>query len=227
MSILEDNNEDYWIPLADIMTALMIIFMLISVSFMLKVVHRESKIRALYQQTIKHKELPSAPPQQKIAEQLQTSLGNNLHIWNASFESKSLTIRFNAESVMFATGKSELTPEFKQKLTEFLPLYMQAIRLHISNIAAINIEGYSSSGWKNLSEADAYFSNMELSQQRATSVLHYLYQLQSVNSSPESLESIRKYFTANGYSSSHIIFNPDGSENRSQSQRVEFKIILK
>lgn len=227
MSILEDNNEDYWIPLADIMTGLMIIFMLISVSFMLKVAHREAKIRSYYQQTTNQKVSSAQPAKQQIAEGLQKKLGRYLTAWNASFESKTLTLRFNAESVMFATGKSELTPTFKEKLTIFFPLYLETIVQHKNSIATVNIDGYSSSGWRNLSESLAYFSNMELSQKRATSVLYYLYQNQAINADPAILLFLRKYFTANGYSSSHIIFNPDGSENSLQSQRVEFKIILK
>lgn len=227
MSILEDNNEDHWIPLADIMTGLMIIFMLISVSFMLKVSHREAKIRSYYQQTNRQKINTPQATEQQIAALLQKNLESHLTDWGASFESRTLTLRFNAESVMFATGKSELTQEFQERLAIFFPLYMQSISPFINNIAAINIDGYSSSGWKNLNEADAYFSNMELSQRRSASVLHYLYQTQATNTTPEVLQFIRKYFTANGYSSSHVVFNPNGSENHSQSQRVEFKIILK
>jgi outer membrane protein OmpA-like peptidoglycan-associated protein len=37
---------------------------------------------------------------------------------------------------------------------------------------------------------------------------------------------IRDYVTANGLSSSHLIYNKDGTENIEASQRVEFKIDL-
>lgn len=219
MSFLEENNDDHWIPLADIMTGLMIIFMLISVSFMLKMLHKETRL---------HNEVKNNTTaikvQDRLAKQLQKDLGNNFSSWNAIFESKTLTIKFSAESVMFATGKSNLTHEFKKILQQFLPAYLASIHSYINSIAAIDIDGYASSNWSNASLESAYFYNMKLSQQRSINVLHYLHQ--SI-SNEQQLKFMRQYFTANGYSSSHIIFNNDGSENNLQSQRVEFKIILK
>lgn len=219
MSFFEENNDDHWIPLADIMTGLMIIFMLISVSFMLKMIHKETRLH----NEVKNNTM-AIKVQDRLAKQLQKDLGNNFSSWNAIFESKTLTIKFSAESVMFATGKSDLTHEFEKILQQFLPAYLASIHSYISSIAAIDIDGYASSNWGKASLESAYFYNMKLSQQRSINVLHYLHQNIS---NEQQLKFMRQYFTANGYSSSHIIFNNDGSENNLQSQRVEFKIILK
>ena len=70
---------------------------------------------------------------------------------------------------------------------------------------------------------EAYFQNMELSQGRTRSTLRFLLKLPDVQ---KDLGWLRSNVTANGLSSSHLIFKPDGaSEDADRSKRVEFRIL--
>ena len=43
----------------------------------------------------------------------------------------------------------------------------------------------------------------------------------------ENKEWIKKHLTANGLSSSKLIFDSDGNQNREESRRVEFRVVTK
>ncbi len=225
MGFEDDSTEDHWIPLADLMTGMAIIFMLVAVSFMLKIMHREITMENQYKQlqisTASKKEI-----KQQIVKDLNQALRSKLASWHATIESQNLSVKFNSSKVMFDTGKSNVKLEFANNLAEFFPLYFKVLKNYESNIMVVSVDGYASSIWGQKESVEgAYFLNMQLSQQRATNVLRYLHQF--VANEPQLLKYVREHFTANGYSSSSAIFNVDGSENYTQSQRVEFKIVLK
>ncbi len=224
MAFMDNDNEEYWIPLADVMTGLMLVFMLIAVAFMLKANYRETKMRKELEQTQRKTSLYELN-RQGIAKSLESEFGAKLSAWHASFESTDLVIKFNSPEVIFDVGKDELKPDFKKILNDFFPQYLKIIELNKNRIASVSVDGYASSFWgRKVSDEDAYFLNMHLSQQRAGNVLYYLHE---ITKDPSMRQFLRNNFTANGYSSSHLVTNLDGSEDYIQSQRVEFKIILK
>ena len=61
---------------------------------------------------------------------------------------------------------------------------------------------------------------MKLSQDRTRTVLEYCFNLLDETKKDWAMSKA----TANGLSYSHIIKNPDGSENPDRSRRVEFRI---
>jgi outer membrane protein OmpA-like peptidoglycan-associated protein len=226
MAIFDAENEDYWIPLADIMTGLMLIFLLIATSFMIKVRQENQELRSKYVQN-NSIVMNNLMISKSLANSLNNEFGADLPIWQASFESQNLTIRFNAPGVLFDTGQATLKPEFMQILHNFFPRYLSVLQSspYADQIAEIRIDGYTSSIWsKTVNKDAAYFLNMQLSQQRTMSVLQYVYYMTNDDAVRQ---YVHNHFTANGLSSSHLIINPDGSENSLKSQRVEFKILLK
>jgi outer membrane protein OmpA-like peptidoglycan-associated protein len=68
---------------------------------------------------------------------------------------------------------------------------------------------------------DAYFKNMELSQARTRSTLTFVLNLPEITSDRTWL---RRYLTANGLSSSRLIFDGNHVEDAARSRRVEFRI---
>ena len=62
---------------------------------------------------------------------------------------------------------------------------------------------------------------MELSQDRTRKVLEYIL---SQIKDEQLLHWTKSKLTANGLSSSHLIYNPNQTENKERSRRVEFKI---
>jgi hypothetical protein len=90
-------------------------------------------------------------------------------------------------------------------------------------VKEIRIEGHTSSFWNGASISDAYFLNMDLSQQRTRSTLKFIMNLPVFQSDEEWL---KEHITANGLSSSRpIIKNPKSTRDDEVNQRVEFRIV--
>jgi outer membrane protein OmpA-like peptidoglycan-associated protein len=208
-------QEDHWIPLSDLMTGLMMFFMLLALCFMMKVQadsKRVKQIAVLYDKL-----------RIDLYVDLENEFHNDLPKWGAEID-KDLTVRFREPDVLFDTGKDDLKPRFKTILDDFFPRYIAIItsKKYRDSIQEVRIEGHTSSVWSyNTSKDDAYFKNMELSQSRTRTTLQYVLNLPQVQ---EEKEWLFKHLTANGLSSSKLILNEDGTENMARSQRVEFRV---
>jgi len=202
------RNSDHWIPLADLMTGLMMMFMLIAVLYMLKVNSAVSEYSV---------------SKDALGKDLCSEFANDLEKWDAECDSDNLVIRFKSPDVLFDTGQAVIKPQFKVILSDFFPRYIGLLnREEYSNsIEEIRIEGHTSSSWREgASENESYFLNMQLSQARTLSVLKYVI---SDKNTPNQAWT-RNLLTANGLSSSKLIHDADGIENRKGSQRVEFRV---
>ena len=233
-------QEEHWIPLSDLMTGLMMIFMLVAITFMVRV---ESDAKA--QEAV----AKAAESQAKIVAQiaklyddtreeiykaLYTEFKNDLPVWRAVLSRQDLALRFIAPEVQFDVGKDVVKPEFEQILTEFFPRYVKIItsEKYRNTIEDIRIEGHTSSKWGDplklivpITTDQAYVLNMGLSQARAFNVLKI------VLSNPTPIVTdqkgwLKRFLTANGMSSSRPI-EVNGKEDDVASQRVEFKIRTK
>lgn len=199
------HEEAQWISLSDLMTGLMMLFMLIAVAFMLKVQAEEARARneaQLYREI-----------RQDLYKDLYMEFKDRLTVWNAVFN-QNLTLTFRGPEVLFDTGKTDLKPRFKQILQDFFPRYVRIITLpkYKTSIQEIRIEGHTSSDWNGATGTEeAYFENMELS--------HKLPDVQ------KEIDWLRSNVTANGLSSSHLILKPDGTEDIDRSRRVDFRIL--
>jgi outer membrane protein OmpA-like peptidoglycan-associated protein len=208
-------KEEHWIPLSDLMTGLMMMFMLIAVIFMVKV---EADAKAVKDIAVIYDEMKS-----KLYQDLRTEFEGDLALWGAELDSD-LTLRFKEPEVLFDTGKDTLKPRFSEILNDFFPRYVRILssETYRGSVEEIRIEGHTSTVWNgSTSRGDAYFLNMALSQSRTRSVLQYTLTRPEVQSQEDWL---RERLTANGLSSSKIIRRPDGSENAEGSQRVEFRV---
>lgn len=209
-------DESHWIPLSDLMTGLMVMFLLIAVTFM---VHVEQEAYNVRQVAVAYSEIKDA-----LFEDLQAEFKNDLPKWQAQIIKEDLSIRFTEPEVLFATGSSELKPEFQEILSSFFPRYVRILTSakYKGSISEVRIEGHTSSGWIGVTTpADAYFRNMELSQARTRSTLTYALSLPQVS---EQRDWLRRNLTANGLSSSHPIVDATGAEDAPRSQRVEFRV---
>jgi outer membrane protein OmpA-like peptidoglycan-associated protein len=210
---MESSKQTHWIPLADLMTGLMMIFMLITAIYISKVDPTTTLILDEYK---------VVREDMKLA--LQQEFSEDFKQWNAVLLGD-MTIRFNNPNVQFASGSSELRPEFQALLKDFFPRYMKIVRgeKFKKAVKEIRIEGHTSSFWKGASISDAYFLNMDLSQQRTRSTLKFIMGLPVFQSDEEWL---KEHITANGLSSSRsIIKNPKSTQEDEINQRVEFRIV--
>lgn len=216
------GGEDHWIPLSDLMTGLMMIFMLIAVAFLVEA--EADKVRSEQKQRVMHDVAASYYDiRSELYNDLYREFAKDLPRWKATLN-PDLSIRFEEPEVLFDIGKADLKPQFKEILTDFFPRYARILNLekYRNAIEEVRIEGHTSTVWAAPVGADeAYFRNMELSQSRTRSTLEFVLLLPQVSDWKRWLIS---RLTANGLSSSHPRLNSDGSENREASQRVEFRV---
>jgi len=209
---MEGTKQTHWIPLADLMTGLMMIFMLITAVYISKVDPTTTMVLDEYKN------------RENMSLALQNEFEKDFKQWNATLLGD-MTIRFNNPKMQFASGSSDISPEFQAMLKDFFPRYLKILRSDKfrSSVKEIRIEGHTSSFWKGVSERDAYFLNMELSQQRTRSTLKFLMSLPQFQSDEAWL---KEYITANGLSSSRpIVKNPKSEAEDEINQRVDFRIV--
>ena len=209
------EQEGHWVAVTDLMAGLMMVFLLISVVFMINVELQRKKITDV---AILYDHLRT-----QLYEDLLDEFAQDLPTWGAEIQ-PDLTFRFNKTELLFAKGESLLNDDFKVILANFFPRYLKIISAekYRDDILEVRIEGHTSSAWFGAASEDvAYIYNMALSQARTRTTLAYLLSLPEVNNEKPWL---RKYFTANGLSSSKVILDSDGRENEGLSRRVEFKI---
>ena len=144
----------------------------------------------------------------------------DLDRWNAEIIRENLIFRFKAPDVLFPSGSSDLTPRFKEILSDFVPRYVRVLKQFDEYIDEIRVEGHTSSEYANQpSKLGKYIANMSLSQDRTRDVTAF--SLLSIES--EKRDWLQNLLTANGLSSSKLI-RKDGVEDRQNSRRVEFTV---
>lgn len=209
------EQEGHWVAVSDLMAGLMMVFLMISIVFMINVELQRKKITDV---AILYDHLRT-----QLYEDLLNEFEPDLKSWGAEIQDD-LTFRFNKTEVLFAKGDSSLNPDFKAILADFFPRYLNIITAekYRNDILEVRIEGHTSSAWLGAgSEDDAYIYNMALSQARTRSTLAYLLNLPKVSTEKNWLKT---HVTANGLSSAKVVMDEFGLENEDRSRRVEFKV---
>ena len=147
-----------------------------------------------------------------VITKLKEKLGKSINI-----DEKSGAIKFSS-NILFDQGAYKLKEDSKKELNVVLKKYIttlledKEIRKYIYGIT---IEGHTNSD-------GSYLGNLQLSQQRALEVMQFLYESNTINK-----ELLNKYVSSSGKSSSELIYNKDGSEDKDNSRRIEIKFIIK
>lgn len=216
------KTDNYWIPLSDLMTVLMVIFLFISISYMLDVrgkQEQKDKLFKDFQQT-----------KIELLKELQTEFKDDFKKdkWDALIDTADLSIKFVNEKVLFDYNKSELKPEFQTILTDFFPRYLNIILKpqYREKIAEVRIEGHTDI------EGD-YIYNIELSQNRTRNVLSFFLNTDSYqNLDRTEKERLKFWLTANGLSygrtldkNGNLTAYSHNIPDNTKCRRVEFKIV--
>jgi outer membrane protein OmpA-like peptidoglycan-associated protein len=147
-------EQTHWIPLADLMTGLMMVFLLIAITYMVKVEASQHirEIAILYERM-----------KVELYDDLKKEFERDLPKWGAELDRDS-TIRFKEPDVLFAIGSSDLKNNFKSILDDFFPRYVHILDSdkYRDAVEEIRIEGHTSSIWSSLPPDQAYFQNMKL-----------------------------------------------------------------
>ncbi len=213
---LEQETEEHWIAVSDLMSGLMMLFLLIAVMYLVIVERKNDEIERV---VVLYEDL-----REELYTDLQQEFASDLPRWGAQLD-EDLRLRFTNTDLLFEEGESSLRAEFANILAEFFPRYMTILASpkYREEILEIRIEGHTSSSWSQAQDSDAaYLLNMALSQERTRSTLGYLMELDAV---AHEKDWLRQRLTANGLSSSQLIRSPDGFEDADRSRRVEFVVV--
>lgn len=237
---LEDG--DTWISTTDLMSGLMVMFLLIAMAFM-KQLQEKDPLEA-------HRLM-----EENIFNELNQTFKTAIQQQVISVDS-SLALRFiDGKVKMFDFGQQRLRTEFTQRLDSVLPKYLELITRDtvLRHIAEIRVEGHANSNpspqyqrvhWPHYSDslfADSaakalylsYAFNSELSQGRAREVLDYIRSHPAYRRYPASTrERLDFLFTATGMSfarrldsEGNLVYTSKGKEDLQRSLRVEFRIV--
>lgn len=219
------KKESFWIPYADLMTVLMVIFLFISLAYMGLVQFQKKEQDKIFEEYKLTKE--------NLLKELQQTFEQDKKRWNLELDDD-LSIKFTNPQVLFDEGKSDVTLTFQNILKEFLPKYLSVVmqEKYKDKIAEIRIEGHTNTKPINKTN-DPYIDNMELSQNRARNVLAFLrkqdcfIELETIKK-----ERLQYWLTANGLSygrtidaNSNLTFNSNTPIDPNKSRRVEFRIV--
>src|ERR1700760_1073884 len=116
-------QEDHWVPLSDLMTGLMMIFLLVAIVFMLQVKRNEAKIVEA-QNRVRDIATHYTDLRSQLYQELTAEFKNDLTRWRASIK-PDLTVRFEEPSVQFDIGASVVKDSFKPILSSFFPRYIR------------------------------------------------------------------------------------------------------
>jgi len=133
-----------------------------------------------------------------------------------------LSIELTDKSLYFAVGKYRLTQAQKKFLTQFGKKLLTFLYDNRDIVSALQINGHTSSEWKNVNFQNRYLNNEELSMKRSFSVLRELFIQQ--NSTKQ--KWLSKILEGSGLSFAKNIMQ-NNKEDRAKSRRVNFKIVLK
>ncbi|MGL5013210.1 MAG: OmpA family protein [Bacteroidales bacterium] len=204
----DSADNPFGMSIGDLMAALLLIFVLLLTATLLRLQDESDKKNQI---VTNYNEI-----KQNLYNELYFTFKDDLTSWDAEIDSTELTIRFKEPNMLFDHNQSILKEQFKNILSDFFPRYIEVLTKNKfkDNIEEVRIEGHTDS-------SGDYYYNMKLSQDRTRSVLEY-----SMKSLPENkdINWALSHITANGLSSSKLIYNSDGVENQEASRRVEFRV---
>jgi len=221
-----NSDESNWTSFSDIMTGLMVIFMFISISYIVEVQKKQKERDIIFEEF-------KATKEQLYAE-LENEFKDDFEEWQVELD-KDLSIKFTNPDVLFVSGETNIRPHFAEILNDFLPRYFSILLQdkYKNKIAEIRIEGHTDAIPAPTFDSDPYIGNIILSQQRSAMVLKYFRNMDYYKKlSQQEEQRLQFWITANGLSYGRTLDNDKQltaltgkPANNTYSRRVEFKII--
>ena len=161
--------------------------------------------------------------------EVEDTLAEEFRILDITYIKEINTIRFNNTNALYSVGNNSINDEFRKSLNTFYPKYLKILLTYKDNIENIFVKGYSSSENGTTKDInDKYQLNLILSQERAENALMYLEQfLDHINITQDEKIWLHKNSTALGMSSSNLIYDKNGYEDKLKSRRLEIEVIFK
>lgn len=232
------SEETTWLSLSDMMTVLMVLFMILAIFIALNATKTLSKVIGVVDMFIEN--------ENKLCEELKDELFTKFNRNDLKISCEPIRITFINEKYKFEHDRHELNEEFKATLRKFFPIYLDIINdwefVNLQGeiidltpmIDEVRIEGHTdSAGAPGTSINSKYIYNMGLSQRRSKEVLNFVFNLKSLK---KRSKWMRDTMTANGLSFSRRLntkeelfddSEKDQIENKRASRRIEIKLRTK
>jgi hypothetical protein len=225
------KKDSFWIPYADLMTVLMVIFLFISLAYMGLVQfqkNQQDQIFKEYKETREtlYKELDETFTEKFKSYNLKVNPDLSIQITDAN---ALFPVQFYDQEVI-------LTDRFKTFLTDFTPLFLSIILKdrYLKSISEIRIEGHTALQTEDKETDKTYYQRMLiLSQKRSNKVLEHMMNLNCYDQLSESKKSLLRFITTSNGLAYGRALDSDGkfkflsgkSINTEKSMRVEFRIV--
>jgi outer membrane protein OmpA-like peptidoglycan-associated protein len=223
---MKESSDNNWISFSDIMTVLMIIFLFISISYMMQVKKEQAQRDEIFEEFRATKE--------ELYNELNTVFKDDFQKWDVKLD-KDLSIKFTNPDVLFQSGKTNIRPYFSEILNKFLPKYFDIIlqEKYKDKISEIRVEGHTDNVPAPQYDKDPYIANTLLSQERSAEVIKHFREMDYFKDlSSKEIILIEYLLTANGLSygrtvddNGRLTINSNQPINNQKSRRVEFRII--
>lgn len=206
---MQNNEVNIWESVSDLMTGMMMVFLFISLAFMLEMTMITENFYSVKSQI--------------VADLTEEFPPHELEAMHADIDPKDGTISFTADGTsLFGTDERQPSMEYLNILNNFFPRYINILsqEKYQGQIAEIRIEGHASvEPTENPNDQETYFYNMSVSQDRARNVLIHVMSM-PIYQDKVHQDWLKKYITANGYSFSK------SSGDAQKDRRVDFRVML-
>lgn len=236
----DGEETNYWQSYSDMMAALLMVFILIVAVSIVSMNQYKKELAAQSEELLVRQEMLEAQNEEylKLKEELEQKqaeidriIGVKQEIIEAlneelsrqdiaiTIDQQSGAIVFDS-SILYDRSQFTLKKEGTAFLDRFLPIYIGVLfnDEFKDDIAEIIIEGHTDT-------ESGYMYNLELSQQRALSVVSYCLSDSALSQAQK--DQLRSIITANGRSFSNPVYGADGKVDAAKSRRVEVKFRLK
>jgi len=194
----DEAEKPFWISFSDLMTALMVLFLLVMSVELLQVI------------------TPPTDPRDEEINQLLLQIEASAKVFPGVTVNRERNVIDFGPQALFDTNKHQLTPHQAEQLRKFVPkvLEVSESRLGKKWFKEVIVEGYTD-------KTGTYLFNLNLSLQRSQRVLCILLGPAPVNEfplTPEQQNQVRDLFVVGGYS-----FNSQ-KETLEESRRIELQL---
>lgn len=205
----KNKGHSSWISLSDLMTGLMLVFLLI-------VVLTQYSNLVRYENT-----------KRKIYDALDTQFALEQQSEKLTI-SEDLVVRFLDTEALFEQDQAMLSQYYKEVLDDFIPKYLEVLQDNIDHIEEVRIEGHTG---KSTPQHPGYIDLVELSQDRARVILQYLVSSEAFQELDKpTQDTFRFKLMANGFGNGRMVDSEGKYVLNSRkpplnTRRVEFRIM--
>lgn len=159
--------------------------------------------------------------------EIEEKLSGDLNNTGIAYDKETNTIKFTRLDLVFSRDISELSATFKDVFRSFYPSYVDILLDYKDNIDQVLVKGHTSSENSRAEKLeDKYMKNLVLSQKRADNILKFMKVLTEDRVGLDK-EWLDKNIKAVGLSSSQLVYDQNGTEDRKASRRVDIEVIFK